>query len=115
MNEVEEYILKLSQHKKEIALYFHSMFIEDYGLRPKISFRIPMYYGKKWVVYLNPDNRAGVELAFTRGHLLSNKQGLLESKGRKMVSSIEFLNLEEIPEKAIREIIEEAIELDNLK
>lgn len=115
MNEVEEYILRLPQHKKEIALYLHGMFIEDYELRPKIAYKIPMYYGKKWVVYLNPDNRAGVEMAFTKGHLLSNKQGLLDSKGRKLVSSVEFFSLEEIPEKVVREILEEALELDHLK
>tara|TARA_R110002126_G_scaffold37614_2_gene113181 strand:+ start:9816 stop:9977 length:162 start_codon:yes stop_codon:yes gene_type:complete len=43
---------------------------------------------------------------------LSNEQGILESKGRKEVLSVEFSSVDEIPKEAIREIINEALFLD---
>ena len=53
-----------------------------------------------------------VDLAFTRGNELSNAQGIVKTKGRKLVSSIGFKNLKEIPENLIKEVIHEAIILD---
>jgi hypothetical protein len=43
---------------------------------------------------------------------MSNEQGLLESKGRKQVLSIEFASVDEIPKKLMNEIINEALFLD---
>jgi len=113
MNEVEEYIFNYQGFKREILLYFHAMLVEEFQLKPKIAYKIPMYYQHKWVVYLNPDNREGVELAFPNGFRFQASHELLESKGRKMVRSVEFKSLEEIPENNIRAILEEAIFIDN--
>lgn len=112
MNEVESYILKHQGKKRDVLLYFHLMLIEEYSLRPKIAYGIPMYYGIKWILYLNADGKKGVELAFTRGHLLEDESNLLESKNRKMVKSVEFFNIEEIPVKEINTLIKKAITLD---
>lgn len=113
MNEVENYIMKHNGMQKDLLMYFHLLLWEDYGLKPKIAYGIPMYYAHKWVVYLNADKKKGVEVAFPRGHLLNDKYQLLESKGRKMVKSIEFFNIEEIPEEEIKSTLEEAIKIDN--
>ncbi len=72
-----------------------------------------MYFGKRWLVYLNADNRQGVEVAFINGHLLSEQHRLVISKGRKLVKSVEFFSLEEIPEKELLAVITEAIEIDS--
>lgn len=61
---------------------------------------------------MNPGKNGSVELAFTRGNELSNGQGLLEDKGRKQVKSIAFTTRSEIPEQMMREVIHEAIILD---
>lgn len=113
MNEVDQYIFKHRGAQKEVLLYFHFMLFEEFGLKPKISYGIPMYYGHKWVVYLNADQKEGVELSFTKGHLLKDPLNLLEGKGRKMVKSVKFYKLEEIPELEVKSIIKEAIEIDN--
>lgn len=113
MNEVEEYILGAIEAKREIMLFFHAFLIEEYNLRPKISYKIPMYYRNKWVVYLNPDNREGVELAFTNAHLFEKTSSLLESKDRKMVKSVEFKSISEIPLKEIKSIMKEALRVDD--
>ncbi|MEO1096988.1 MAG: hypothetical protein AAFX57_04455 [Bacteroidota bacterium] len=49
---------------------------------------------------------------FLRGNELSNEQGLLSGKGRKQVMSIEIAKLSDLPEGAIKEVIHEALLLD---
>ena len=53
-----------------------------------------------------------IEFAFLRGNELSNSQGILDSKGRKQVFSVELTALSKIPIKELKEIIQEAILLD---
>ncbi len=112
METVENFILNYTGEQRNILLYFHHLLKDLPKINSKISYNIPFYYGNKWICYLNPDNKGGVELAFTRGNELSNTQGLLESKSRKQVSSITFYEIEDIPIQEINEIIQEAILLD---
>ena len=114
MNTVEQFILGLDGQQKAIVSYLHHHITEFHGLEANISYGIPMYYRKTWVCYLNPIKKNGIELAFTKGHLLSNEQGILNRKKRKMVSGIDLYDVSELPEEAIREIIQEAIILDDM-
>jgi hypothetical protein len=52
------------------------------------------------------------KLAFLRGNELSNEQGLLLFKDRKQVGGIDLM-VENIPIKQVKEVIQEAIELDH--
>ena len=47
--------------------------------------------------------------------MLSNEQGILNQKGRKMVSGIDFYDVNKIDIQMINQIIQEAIILDNLE
>jgi len=78
----------------------------------KIRYRIPFYYRKSWVCYLNPLKKGAVELAFPRGNELSDAQGLLQAQGRQQVRGIVFENMKDIREEAILEILAEAMLLD---
>ncbi|MGB1207077.1 MAG: DUF1801 domain-containing protein [Chitinophagales bacterium] len=115
MSAVENYIYQLDENQKQIMFYFHDLFTRELNLMDKIRYKIPFYYGKSWICYLNPTKDNKVELAFIRGNELSNVQGLLVSNGRKQVSGISFQKVAEIPEIVIREIIHEAILLDEIK
>ena len=114
MNEIEDFILQFSDNQKAILNYFHHLFTNELGLTFKIRYKIPFYDGKSWICYLNPTKSEKIELVFLRGRELSNVQGLLFDKGRKMVSGIEFASLAEIPIEEIIEIIQEAIYLDEI-
>lgn len=111
MTEVEGFIYQYEDNQREVLLYFHHLFTHELGLAEKIRFKIPFYYGKSWICYLNPTKDQKVELAFVRGNELSNQQGLLENNGRKQVYGIMIENLNEIP-KDLNEVIQEAILLD---
>ena len=115
MSEVEDYIYQYEDDQREIMLFLHNWLTKDLNLTEKIRFKIPFYYGKSWICYLNPTKNEKLEFAFVRGNELSNEQGLLDNKGRKQVYSIEFKNVKEIPQETLNEIIQEAILLDETK
>lgn len=113
MSPVEDFIYRHEGSQLELLQYFHGLLSEEFNLEPKIRFGIPFYYRKHWICYLNPVQPGKIELAFLRGNELSNIQGILESKKRKMVKGVEFLQMTNQGETLIREIIHEAILLDS--
>ncbi len=112
MSEVEEYIYHFEGNQREVLFFFHDLFTKGLNLTEKIRFKIPFYYGRSWICFLNPVKGGKIEVAFIRGNELSNDQGLLDSKGRKQVYGIEFEKISQIPLQLMNEIIHEAILLD---
>ena len=112
MEDAQEFILDYSNSQREVLQYFHDLMTSYPEIISKIRYKIPFYYRRSWICYLNPTKDGKIEFAFTRGNELSNQQGLLESKGRKQVYGITVSNINEIPKDTINEIIQEAILLD---
>lgn len=54
-----------------------------------------------------------MQLGFCYGNLLSNDQQLLKSDGRKQVYVVKFSSASEIDERLIRQILAEAILVDD--
>ena len=110
---IEDFILSITHAKQQLLLrVLHDFLMSHPGVTAKIRYKIPFYYRKSWICYLNPFKDGGVELAFTRGNELSNEQGLLESKGRKQVYGATFYEVKEIPLETLNEVIQEAFLLD---
>ena len=82
------------------------------GITSKIRYRIPFYYSKSWICYINPIKKQGVELVFLRGNELSNFQGILDAKGRKQVAGLELFDHTKVPFKELSEVLTEALILD---
>jgi hypothetical protein len=112
MPEVEDFIYQFEGSQRDTMLYIHNLLTVDMNLTDKIRFKIPFYYGRSWICYLNPTKDGKIELAFVRGNELSNEQGILDSKGRKQVYGIEFGKVSDIPIQQINEILQEAVLLD---
>jgi len=112
MTEVDDFIFNFDDSQRDIMLYIHKLLSVELNLTDKIRFKIPFYYRKSWICYLNPTKNNSIEFAFVRGNELSNSQGILDSKGRKQVFSVELTELSKIPVKELTEIIQEAILLD---
>ncbi len=115
MSEVENLIYQFDNSQREILLFLHNMLTKEYGLTDKITFKNPCYYNKSWICYLKSVRSESIELAFLRGNELSNVQGILKSHGRKQLRSIEFSEIKEIPIESVKEILQEAILLDEAK
>ncbi|MBL7979150.1 MAG: DUF1801 domain-containing protein [Bacteroidetes Order II. Incertae sedis bacterium] len=114
-SEVDQFIDQYDGPQREVMIYLHHLLVSTYNLTDKIRYKIPFYYNKSWICYLNPLKNGVVELAFIRGNELSNYQGLLAHKGRKQVYGIEVSDLSKMPREKIVEIIQEAILLDETK
>lgn len=115
MTEAEDFIYQFDSSQRDVMLYFHKLLTNDLNLTEKIRFKIAFYFSRSWICCLNPLKNGKVEFAFVRGNELSNTQGILDSKGRKQVYSIEFEKVSEIPVQEMNEIIQEAILLDETK
>jgi hypothetical protein len=114
MQNVENFIYQFDGNQREILFYFHNLLTKDLNLIDKIRYKIPFYYRKRWLCYMNPIRGGKIELAFIRGNELSNEQGLLQHKNRKQILGVEFERLSDIPFDAVNEIIQEAILLDEI-
>lgn len=113
MDAVLDFIYEYEDEQREIMLLFHNMMLAYPAITSKIRYRVPFYYRKSWVCYLNPQKKGAVDFCFIRGNELSNEQGILEAKDRKQVRSLTFTSLKEIPTDTLHEIIQEAILLDD--
>ncbi|MEO9869902.1 DUF1801 domain-containing protein [Ekhidna sp.] len=114
MKTIGSFILGLDGQQKAVVSFLHNHLTNHHDLNGKISYNIPVYYRKTWICYLNPIKKNGIELAFVKGHRLSNEQNLLKRKNRKYAAGIDIYEINDIPEKAINEIINEALILDQL-
>lgn len=109
------FLERINENQRQIVLYLHEKFLQYPQVVSKIRFKIPFYYYNSWMCYLNPVKPDKVELVFINGQELSNEQGLLEKRGRKMVSGIILESLETLPIDAVLEIFSEALMLDEHK
>ncbi len=112
MNEVKEFIYGFEGDTLDVMKYLHDLMMGQPGISCRISFKIPFYYRKSWICYIYPQKKGGIEFVFTRGHELSNEQGILDARGRKEVAGIYLNSLDDIPEESLLEVIQEAILLD---
>jgi hypothetical protein len=115
MTEVENLIYQHDNSQREIMLFFHKMLTTEFLLTDKVTFKNPCYYKKSWICYLKAIKNEKVELAFMRGNELSNNQDVLKSNGRKQLRSIEISDLKDVSLDVIKEILNEAIYLDETK
>jgi len=113
MNPVQNYILDLEGEQAQLFQYLHDLFSTYPEMDSKIRYKIPFYFRKSWICYLNPIKKAGVELCFLRANELSNEQGLLDFKDRKQVAGVSYYKMEEIKEPVLHEVIQEALLLDD--
>ena len=114
MKTVEDFIYGLDGQQKAIVSYLHHHLTQHHDLMAKINWNIPTFYRKSWICYLNPIKNEGIEMAFFKGHALSNEQGVLASKGRKLVAGVDLFSIDAIDLPAINQIVQEAILLDDL-
>lgn len=83
-------------------------------IEEKLSYGVPFFYHHGPLCYINVRKKC-IDLGFTKGYALSNKQGVLESKNRKQVPTISFYNESEIDELTIKEILFKAATLNEFK
>ncbi|GAB4414325.1 MAG: hypothetical protein OHK0039_22020 [Bacteroidia bacterium] len=109
---VTDFIFDHSDPQRAIMLALYESFVGHPGVTAHIRYKIPFFYRKSWLCYLNPLRNGTVELAFTRGDELSNAQGILDFRGRSQVASIILTTPETLPWTGLHEVFREALLLD---
>ncbi|MCA1752760.1 MAG: hypothetical protein ABR572_10760 [Cryomorphaceae bacterium] len=109
---LEKYTACLTPAQAEIMELLHGEISELPGIVMKERYKLPFYYGRSWICYLNPIKKEGIELAFTRGNDLSNAHEIPEHRTRKQIAGIICADANELPLDLIRDTLFEAIELD---
>ena len=109
---IEDYIYSQSENQQLILLKLNDFLIDFPEITPKVRYKIPFYYRKSWICYLNSIKNDGIELAFLRGNELSNLGGALRYYGRKQVMGIRYFYPEDINFDLIQDVLIEALELD---
>ena len=86
-------------------------------IQERIHYRTPFFMYNGPLCYFGIIKKTSVEIGFVRGFDLSNEQALLEAKGRIVVKGITFLDLKDFQEKekVFREIVQEAILMNEIK
>lgn len=112
MEAIFQFIDRYDGKQQEILQYFHNLLISFPDIEAKLRYKIPFYFRKSWICYLNPIKKTGIELCFTRGNELSNAQGILAARERKQIRGIILERVEDIPTETIIEILQEAFLLD---
>ncbi len=112
MSAYDLFVDRISEEQRQIVFVLHDFFMDYPQVQMKVRHRIPFFYLYSWVCYLNPVKPNGIELAFINGKKLSNSQGLLDDRGRKMVAGIIMNDPQTIPLESIGEIFAEALMLD---
>jgi len=115
MNAILDMNLPVSDNQMEIILRLDRLFSDIPGIECKKRFKIPFYYRHSWVAYLNPIKKDGVELCFLKGLEMSNHDGRLQTKDRKMVAGISIYSPSEIDKDSILDHFQEALILDEGK
>jgi hypothetical protein len=105
--------------EKSVCLRLRDLLLTSFpALKEKFGYGVPYYWRYSRICFLYPASfpysgiETGVSFGFTRGHLLSNEQGLLDLGERKEVAYIRLLSEKEIREDLLLEIIHEAVLLD---
>ncbi len=118
MKTYEDFFYPLSEEEKTIVTRLRQLVQSTAPeMTEKISYNVPYYFRHTrvcfiWPSSVKPGPKSGVVLGFCKGYLLSNEQGLLEKENRKEVYMIPFHSVKEIQEGPLREILLEALLVD---
>lgn len=112
MSPAELFISEKEGEQQVVLDFLHNLLIGFPEVEDKIRYKVPFYYRKTWICYLNPLKAGGVELAFIRANELSNESGILDFKNRKQIAGITINKVEDIPMESLSELIMEALLLD---
>jgi hypothetical protein len=119
--DVNDFVINLPKEERIIVSRLRDLLFEtEPRFREKLSYGVPYFSRNRRVCFLWPASapmgptNARVSFGFCHANLLSNVQGILLKEGRKQVYIARFSSINEIDEKLLLEIIQEALIVDDL-
>lgn len=115
MHHIVEFIEKFEGQQYLILNKLHQLITSFDEITATIRYKIPFYDAGSWICYLNPVKKSGIELVFIHGVELSRKYKFLDIRKRKTVAGITYRHSEYINVEDIISILQDSIELAQLK
>lgn len=112
MNPVESFIDNLEAEEREISLYLHEILTEQLQLSCKLRYGIPFYDQYRWLCYINPLKKGGIELCFIHGRWMDDLHDVLQAADRKQIKGITIKKLDDIDEHILLDVLDDAIAID---
>lgn len=107
------FIAQLPLEQQMLTQFLHEFLLREFPeLRAKIKWQIPFYTRHHNLCYLNPKPEKLI-LGFVYGAFLPNQSGALVGEG-KQVRHLELEWKEELSIPLLRELLEEAIQYDEI-
>jgi hypothetical protein len=119
---IEKFISSLPEKEKEITACLRNIILEfNPAFEEKFAYNVPYYYIKKRVCFVWPTSlprsgfKSGVILGFCNGVILKKKFNIISCGNCKVVGWIQYHSLKEINRELIKEILTEAIILQEMQ
>lgn len=112
MQNPEEFINALPENECEIATILHREISAIPGVSCKIRFKLPFYDYQKWLCYLSPQKKGGIELCFINGLQLDPDQVYLDAKKRSMISGLTIKDKKNLDLTLVKALVLEAIQFE---
>ncbi len=124
MTDIDEFLAALPLREKLLTKHLRTLILEsDPRIQEVFSYGVPYYKHNRRICFIWPASqipcgyerpvREEVSLGFCYGSLLSNEQGILLKENRKQVCVVRFRQIADINDVTIREIVQEAIMVDD--
>ena len=116
MKTVSEYIAFASaEHQPKLEWISAIILACSPLIEEKIRYKIPFYdYCGRMFCYLNPLKNGNVDLGFCQGALLSNENGILETKNRTQIRTVEIDALDSGLQILLMETLQEALVVNEM-
>tara|TARA_R110001606_G_scaffold311212_1_gene458148 strand:+ start:381 stop:752 length:372 start_codon:yes stop_codon:yes gene_type:complete len=114
MKPAEEYILQQPEPFKSMLMHLQILIESAFPeVDLKYKWRIPVYYlDEKPFCYLNANHKKGfVDIAFWASAHLTKYTEYLVTENRKVVKSLRYFSIDEINEKILLAVLQEAHQL----
>ena len=118
--DVNDFIINLPKEERVLVSRLRDLLMEtEPRFREKLSYGVPYFSRNRRVCFIWPASaplgptNAKVSFGFCYANLLSNVQGILLKEGRKQVYIARFSSINEIDERLLLEIIQEALIVDD--
>ncbi|HAP36300.1 MAG TPA: hypothetical protein DCQ28_10295 [Bacteroidetes bacterium] len=116
-NDVDLYLRRTPKLLRDLMIEVRAiiwMTIPD--VEETIKFTVPFYSRQGLLCYLSPlKKKDGIYIGFAKGYLMSDESGIFTGKNLKQIRHIEFRKSSDIKKKMLREYLEEAMMLNELK
>lgn len=119
MKTFDDFFFSTEPNEQKIIIRLRHIILEaSPKIKEKLSYGAPFYFIHQRICFIWPASLAlsgikeGVNLGLCKGHLLSDEQKILIRGNRKEVYYLNFKSLTDINEECVRELIQEAILVD---